>query len=204
MRKTHRPARAAFILLIAIAVLLAGSAVAVLAQAQDTSFDGTVSELNGTTLTLTQADGNLKTVSLLPDTFVLGRQPATLESIKPDDALGVAARRESDGSLTANSINIFSPELWNRVRKGQFPMQSGGIMTNALVSENAVGVQGRVLRMKFEDLVTSINVPEGVRVTRLITERIADLKLGMHVVIRGTVSAEGSIAAGSITFDLPS
>ena len=185
-------------------ILLAGSAVAILAQGQELTIDGKVSALNGMTLTLTLADGSPKTVNLLSDTFVLARQAATLEAIKPHDALGVAARRESDGSLTANSINIFSPELWNRVRKGQFPMQSGGIMTNALVSENAVGVQGRVLRMKFEDLVTTINVPEGVRVTRLITERIADLKLGMHVVIRGTVSAEGSIAAGSITFDLPS
>ena len=201
MPMTHRPARTAFILLSAVALLLAGSAVAVLAQAQDTSIDGKVSALSGTTLTLTLADGSLKTVNLLSDTFVLAREASTLEAIKPNDALGIAARRESDGSLTANSINIFSPELWNRVRKGQFPMQSGGIMTNALVADNAAGVQGRVLRLKYEDLSTTINVPEGVRVTRLVTERLADLKEGMHVIIRGTMSAEGSLSAGSITID---
>jgi len=204
MRKTHRPARAAFILLIAIAMLLAGSAVAVLAQGQDVTVNGKVSALSGMTLTLSLADGSLKTVSLLPDTFVLARQAVALEAIKPNDALGVAARRDSDGSLTANSINIFSPELWNRVRKGQFPMQAGGVMTNALVTDYALGVQGRVLRMKFEDLVTSINVPEGIRVTRLLTERVADLKEGMPVIIRATMSAEGGLAAGSVTFDLPS
>jgi hypothetical protein len=202
MPMTYRPARTAFILLIATA-LLAGSAVAVLAQAQDTSIDGQVSALNGNTLTLTLADGSSKAVSLLPDTLVLAREAATLESIKPMDTLGVAARRESDGSLTANNINIFSPELWYRVRKGQFPMQSGDVMTNALVTDYVLGVQGRVLRMRYHDLMTTINVPVGVRVSRLITEPRADLKEGMHVLIRGTASAQGGLAAGSVIYDLP-
>ena len=64
MAMTFRPARAAFIFLVAVAALLAGSAVASLAQAQDTSFDGTVSELSGTTLTLTQAEDCLAAGSI--------------------------------------------------------------------------------------------------------------------------------------------
>jgi hypothetical protein len=203
MPMTYRPARTAFIVLFAIALLLAGSAVAVLAQAQDTSIDGQVSALNGNTLTLTLADGSSKAVSLLPDTLVLAREAATLESIKPMETLGVAARRESDGSLTANNINIFSPELWYRVRKGQFPMQSGDVMTNALVTDYVLGVQGRVLRMRYHDLMTTINVPVGARVSRLITEPRADLKAGLHVLIRGTASAQGGLAAGSVIYDLP-
>jgi hypothetical protein len=200
MPVTFRPARTAFIFLSAIALLAAGPAVAVLAQGQDASIDGKVSSLSATTLTLTQADGTVRAVSFQPDTFVLSRQSARPESIKPNDALGVAARRESDGSLIANSINIFSPELWNRVRKGQFPMQAGGIMTNALVTDSAAGFQGRVLRLKYGELMATIHVPEGIRVTRLVTERLADLKVGMHVVVRGTMSAEGSLTAASITF----
>ena len=62
------------------------------------------------------------------------------------------------------------------VRKGQWPMQTGDVMTNAQVTDYALGVQGRMLRMKYEDVVATINVPEGVRINRLVTERVADLK----------------------------
>lgn len=203
MPMTYRPARTAFIFLIA-AAMLAGSAVAVLAQAKDVTIDGKISAVDGMKLTLTMADGATRVISLKADTLVLARQAATVESIKPMDTLGVAARRESDGSLTANNINIFSPELWNRVRKGQFPMQSGDVMTNALVTDYVLGVQGHVLRMRFHDLVTTINVPAAIRVNRLVTERVADLKVGTPVIIRGTMSAEGALAVGSVTIDLPS
>jgi hypothetical protein len=186
----------------AIAVLLAGSALAASAQGQDTTVGGEISALSGMTLTLTLADNSLKTVNLLPETLVLAREAALLEAIQPNEALGVAARREADGSLTASSINIFPPQLWSRVRKGQFPMQSGDLMTNALVIENALAVQGRVLRLRYEALVTEINVPEGIRITRILTERIADLKEGSRVLIRGTASSDGSLTAGSVTYEL--
>jgi hypothetical protein len=186
----------------AVAALL-GSAITVLAQAQNGTIDGKVSGVDGMTLTVAVADGSLKTVRLLPDTLVLARETATLDSIKPHDALGVAARREADGSLTATGINIFPPALWDRVRKGQFPMQSGDIMTNALVTDYVLGVQGHVLRMKYQDVVATINVPDLVPINRIVTERSADLKPGMHVLVRGTTNASGSLDAGSVSFELP-
>ncbi len=203
MPMNHRPARTAFIFLVALA-LLAGSATAVLAQAQDVTIDGKVSAVEGMKLTLMMSDGATRIISLKPDTLVLARKPATLEDIKPMEAMGVAARRESDGTLTASNINIFSPELWNRVRKGQWPMQTGDMMTNALVTDYVLGVQGRVLKMRYHDLVATINVPAEAHVNRLITERAADLKEGMHVLVRGTTSAQGGLAVGSVVFDLPS
>ncbi len=203
MPMNHRPARTAFIFLAALA-LLAGSATAVLAQAKDVTIDGKVSAVEGMKLTLMMSDGATRIISLKPDTLVLARKPATLEDIKPMEAMGVAARRESDGTLTANNINIFSLELWNRVRKGQWPMQTGDMMTNALVTDYVLGVQGRVLKMRYHDLVATINVPAEAHVNRLITERAADLKEGMHVLVRGTTSAQGGLAVGSVVFDLPS
>jgi hypothetical protein len=202
MHKIHRPARAAFVSFFAAALFLAGSAM-VLAQGQDTTINGRLAYLSGTTLMLELPDGSLKTVNLLANTLVLAREPAALDSIKPGDALGVAARRGMDGSLTADDINIFSPELWNVVRKGQWPMQSGDVMTNAQVTSYAMGVQGRTLTMKYRDVVANIQVPDNARIDRLITEKVADLKDGMRLYIRGTMSPEGSIAAGSITYNLP-
>jgi hypothetical protein len=189
-------------MLFAGAVLL-GSAIAVQAQARDAMIDGSVSGVEGMILTVAVADGSLETVSLLPSTLVLARQATTLDSVKAHDALGVAARREGDGSLTATSINIFPPALWDRVRKGQFPMQSGDLMTNALVTDYALGVSGHVLRMRYEEVVATINVPDGVPINRILTERSTDLKPGMHVLVRGTMNGSGSLEAGSVSFELP-
>ena len=49
--------------------------------------------------------------------------------------------------------------------------------------------------------MTEIKVPEGVCITRILTERIADLKEGLPVLIRGTTSAECCLSAGSVTFE---
>jgi hypothetical protein len=82
-------------------------------------------------------------------------------------------------------------------------MQSGDVMTNALVTRYAVGVQDRLQYMKIDNGTTAIMVPEGTRITRMITDRPADLKTGMHVIVRGTPNADGSVAASSVSFAIP-
>ena len=188
-----------------VASLLGGAAVSAGAQAQtpQATIDGTLVAVSGNSLTLTGADGTSKTATVGGDTVILARQPAKLDTIKTGDALGVAARRGSDGSLIANSINIFAPEVWSRARKGQFPMQSGDIMTNAVVTQTENRVEGRVLYLQLEDRTAAITVPEGTQIRRTITQRVADLKPGMRLVVRGTAGADGMLAASSINFELP-
>ena len=133
-----------------ITALLLVAALTVAAQSQGgqrTSLDGKIVTVGGNTMEIDLADGSRKKVSIPADTLILARQAVTLRDIGPGDALGVAARRGSDGSLLATRINIFSPELWQRVRKGQFPMQSGQIMTNAVVTQTGTSVDGTVLHM---------------------------------------------------------
>lgn len=188
-----------------VASLLGGAAVSAGAQAQtpQATIDGTLVAVSGNSLTLTGADGTSRTATVGGDTVILARQPAKLDTIKTGDALGVAARRGSDGSLIANSINIFAPEVWSRARKGQFPMQSGDIMTNAVVTQTENRVEGRVLYLQLEDRTAAITVPEGTQIRRTITQRVADLKPGMRLVVRGTAGADGMLAASSINFELP-
>jgi hypothetical protein len=201
-----RPGKLAVLLL--AAAVLTGAAVAVSAQApgqpKNETIEGTLAAISRGTLAVTLPDGSVKPVMLLPDSLVLGRQPATLDAIKPDDAVGVASRRGSGGSLTAVYINIFSPELWKVVRKGTFPMESGDLMSNAVVTEYVAGVQGRVLTLKYQGETTAINVPENTRINRLITEKVNDLTKGSHIIVRATVDPEGYITASSVIYDLPS
>jgi hypothetical protein len=187
------------------AAILGGAAFTAAAQSlmaeTSSTLEGTVANVSRDTLAVNFPDGSVKTVSILTDSLVLAREPATLDSIKPNEAVGVASRRESDGSLVADYINIFSPQLWNVVRKGTFPMASGDLMSNEMVTRYVAGVKGRVLYLKYGSETTAINVPEGTRINRLVTERVSNLRPGMHIIIRGTIDPEGDVIASSITYN---
>ena len=185
-------------------IFIAAIAPAGNAQAMSTvtMVEGTIASVSGNTITL--VNGLAKAVVLEPATLIFRRQPAVLEDIKAGDALGVASRRGSDGSLVAVGINIFSPELYIVVRKGQFPMTTGDTMTNALVTTYAKSVQGRMLTMTFAEGTSTIGVPDGTPIHRMVTVKAPDLAVGVHVQVRGTVSPDGSLKASTVSFDIPS
>ena len=188
---------------VAMGILFLAAAVGGFAQAMTTvtSLDGTISAIKGETITLTTSDNLTKTVSLGPNTLVLRRQAAALGDIKSGDALGVASRRGSDGNLTAISINIFSPDLYKVVRKGEFPMSTGDTMTNAQVTNYAKAVDGRTLTMTYAEGTSRIAVPDSTQIHRLVTVKAPDLAVGLHITVRGTLKPDGTVAAQSISFD---
>jgi hypothetical protein len=201
------------------ALLYAGSVAALAAQSMTRSapqgagqggaadaqvtVSGRIGAVSGGTIFVTGADGAATSVAIGKDTLILGRKGADLTSIRPGDALGVAAVKAPDGSLSATAINVFSPELWQRVRKGQFPMANGQVMTNAQVERTGAGVQGRLLYLKYEMLTAAIVVPASADIRRSVTLGLADLKPGLSVAVRGVAGADGILAASSVSLDLP-
>ena len=202
MRRHTRP-RSLFLVIVATVVWGSAMSVAAAPAGPAAMVDGTIVAVNGSGLRLAPAAGGEEVVEVGSDSLILARQAATLGYITPGAALGVAAKREADGSLTAISINIFSPELWNRATKGQFPMQSGDVMTNAVVMQYADRVEGRTLYMKYKDGSAAINVPAATQIHRLVTLRLRDLKPGMRISVRGTGNSDGSIKASTIVLDRP-
>jgi hypothetical protein len=210
LAKTSRSARLIIVALVAAAATLfavdgfaqAPSPAAPGGTALSPTIDGSIAAIGASRVTLTLADGTQRTVKLQASTMILQRQVATLDSIREGDALGVAARR-ADNALVATNINIFSPQMWDVVRRGQFPMASGDLMTNAVVEKSAKAIQGRVLTMKLSEGIAAITVPEGVPIHRLVTLSASSLAAGLHVVIRGTENADGTFTAASVSFDQP-
>ncbi len=195
-----RPALPALVIL--SVVFLAGAGALGFAQAMTTSVDGTVASLTSTMLTLTAPDGSTKTVALGPNTLVLERQAATLSDITQGDAMGVTTHRAEDGSMVATAINIFSPELYKVVRKGQFPMQQPGqIMTNAVVSAYMASGDGHSLTMSYNGETYPITVPDSTEIHRLLTVSMDTVKEGMHVLVRGSQGSDGTVKAAVVSFD---
>ena len=192
------------VLVIAMATVWSGALSAGAAPADQVSVvNGTIAAVNGSSLTLAPAGGAEKIVKIAPDTVILRRETTTLSAIKPGDAMGVAAKRGADGSLTAISINVIAPELWSRARKGQFPMASGDVMTNAVVMQIADRVEGRTLYLKYNDGAAAIIVPAAAEIHRVITIPLGDLKPGMLVTVRGVGNPDGTIKASTIILDRP-
>ena len=164
--------------------------------------DGTIASVEAGAVTITSRTGVPVRVFVSADTTVIQRRPVTLENIKPNDFVGVTARREADGSLTALSINIFPPEFKDRVRQAQFVMETGNIMTNARVFQNVRRVEGRTLYLKLGDGSVIITVPRDVAVLRLTLAKVGDLRPGMMVLVRGTAGPDGRLTATTITVDV--
>jgi hypothetical protein len=173
------------------------------AMTSATSVDGTISAINGNMITLVSSDNLKKTVALQPKTILQSRRVAELAEIKAGDHLAITSRRGSDGALMAVSINIFSPEIWDIVRKGQFPMTTGDTMTNAEVSRYVQDVNGHTLTMTYSDGTSTITVPDGTPIHRLVTVKTSDLAVGLHISVRGTMGPDGKLQAATVSYDQP-
>ncbi len=173
----------------------AGSAPAV------TTVQGTIASIDAHGLALATAAGRTH-VETTAGTRVLDRFPARLQDIWVGDFIGVAARKEPDGALTAVSINILSA-LKGQAREGQFPMENGNIMTNAVVTRYVSRVAGRTVTLAYAGGTASIRVPPGTEIHRLAPGSLGELKAGMRVSVRGTERGDGTLTALSITIEHP-
>lgn len=163
--------------------------------------EGTITTVDAGAITITTRAGGQQRVVVGADTRVIQRKAARLEDIKRNDFVGVTARREPDGALTAISINIFPPEFKSRIREAQFVMDTGNVMTNATVFQNVRRIEGRTLYLRMPEGTVVISVPRAAEVFKLTLITLAELKPGMRVQVRGTTNPDGSLLATTISVD---
>ena len=166
------------------------------------SLTGSIVSVSSSGLVL-DVGGNQVQVVPAQGALILGRHAATFADIKPGDAMGVAATKGADGSLTATSINIFSASLWKMAQKGQWLMSNGQTMTNAVVTTSmVVQAQGGTVSLSYQEVSAKISVPPTADIHRLVDGALTDLKPGMKITVRGSPDANGGFTATSLTFDV--
>jgi uncharacterized protein DUF5666 len=164
-----------------------------------TTVQGTVASATATFAKITTKTGATM-VALTAKTRVTRRLPATIADIKVGSFLGVAASKQANGTLLAVSISILDA-IKNVARKGQFPMDSGNVMTNANVTAVVLKKTGRAIKMAYDDKVVFVFVPDNTPIRRIVPAKPADLKTGQRVTVRGAAGANGGITASSITIE---
>ena len=176
---------------------IAGVAFGAAAQSA-TTIEGTIANATPTSATVTTKMGST-TVMLTNETRVIRRLPATLADVKVGTFLAITASKAADGTLTAVSMNIL--DALPNARKGQWPMETGNIMTNMNVTSIVAGKSGQTLKLSYQDQSTSIVVPANTPIRRLALAKVADLKAGAHVTVRGEADGYGVITASSVTIE---
>jgi hypothetical protein len=170
--------RAAFVLLIALAVLPA------LAQApQVVRVRGTIQSVDGPVLIIRQGEDPDIRVKLTDDAQIFGVAPATLADVKPGAFIGVGATPQPDGSQKAIQVMIFA-ESQRGTGEGFRPWdRPNTTMTNGTVDAAVSGVDGQVVTVKYKDGEQRIIIGPDTVIRAYVPSDRAELKPGAHVAI---------------------
>jgi hypothetical protein len=146
-----------FIAMITVLLYFNNPVAPVYSQNNPASFDGTVTSIDKTVLSVKLSDGSQKKVTANDKTRFIRRDTVSISDIKTGDALGVTSAPGPDNMMIAKAINIFPSGMLGRIRNGQFPMgDSGNTMTNA-------------------EGMSDILVPDDIQVTRMILLEQSDV-----------------------------
>jgi hypothetical protein len=145
------------------------------------------------------ADGTVRQAVLPPGVGVTKRVLVPFTDIHPGDWVGVDSKPGADGAQESVAINVFSPSMTGKVRKGQFTMASGDLMTNAPVEKITSAGEAGGLVLKNDDAMVGIRIGKQTIVHRLLDAATTDLKSGLSVSVRGKANDDGSLQAASVT-----
>jgi len=174
--------------------LAVGLWIAAAAEAQTTTrLRGTITAIDGNTMSVKSREGNDVKVQL-PDTVSVAVAKAIrFEDIKQGDYVGATTTTKPDGTLSAVEVHYLPPT----VPEGQGPwdLQPGSTMTNAKVSSIVATADKRELTLQYKDGTAKIYVPESAPIVRAVPGSRSDLRAGEYVFAAVQTAPDGTMTA---------
>ena len=173
-------------------VLVAGAA-----QAQTgVRVRGTITAIEGSTLSVKSRDGRDLKVRLADDLSVAVAKAARFDDIKPGDYVGSTTKPGPDGVPIALEVHYLAPT----VPEGNIPwdLQPGSSMINANVGALVQSAGKRELTVKYKGETQTIIVPDGAPIVRAVPGTRADLVVGEYVFIGAQAAADGTLSAARV------
>jgi hypothetical protein len=192
------------------AALLPLLSAAVFAQSPPARVVGEIVKLDGPTLAIKSATGQVSAVTLDDKVRVQRRVPITLDQIKPGVFLGTTAAPDDAGRLVASEVHVF-PESLRGTGEGHRPFgnDNRSTMTNATVKNVATegtvsasaGGSGnaRMVSLAYAGGEKVIIVPATTPVVLSEPGSRADLTPGQHVIVTATRAADGSFHSDRVS-----
>jgi hypothetical protein len=191
-------------LFLATALLVPATAMPVLGQTAPpvppTRVRGTISGLAGNTLSVDSRDGQKLEITLSDPVTVVTVKKVELNSIAPNDYVGIATRTAADGKQTAIEVLVF-PEAARGAGEGHYAwdLEPGSMMTNGTVKGAVTAASGRALTVAYKDGSVTIDVPPSTPVVTFAPAARDDLKPGAKMFTAATKNADGKLTAARVT-----
>jgi hypothetical protein len=188
-------------LLAGFALVIAAMAGALTAAAQTTPtrLRGTITAIDGKTVTIATREGPSAEVKLNDNWVVALVVPVTMADIKQGSFVGIASLG-TDADRTALEVLVF-PEAMRGANEGHYPwdLQPQSMMTNANVSTVAAGGDGQTLKLDYKGGGTqTIKVKPGTPIVTFQQGERSDAKVGAKVFVGAAKAADGSLSAGRL------
>ncbi len=184
----------------AAAVATAIAVTAVPAQQQTQRVRGTVEKVDGNTLLIKSAGGEV-VLTLADNALVVGVVKAGIEDIKEGSYIGSGALPQPDGTQKAVEVHIFaeSQRGTGDGHRTNWDGAPGGTMTNGAVGQAVSSVDGPVITVKYKDGEKKVIVGPNVPIVRYEIGDRSELKPGAAIsVAAATKKPDGTFTAGRI------
>lgn len=169
--------------------------------AQSVRFDGVVTAIADSRITVAGSDGASTSFIIAPDAWIVKGRPIQAREIHAGDFVATANVNNPDGTGTSTELRVFPPSM--HLGEGSYPMQQENTtMTNATVSQVTNVGNGRQLTVAYGASQASgtpagtriITLPASVQVMQWYRAALADVRVGSRVRGRGD-SRNGAMVA---------
>jgi hypothetical protein len=169
-------------------------------QGTPTNVRGTISKLDGQTLTLKGRDGKPVEVMLTQDAAVRAYAHKKLSDIHDGDYIASTSMKEKDGKLHAIEVHFLPPNVPEL--QGPWDLRKDSVMTNAHVTGTAKLGSGTDVMLTYKGTTTDVVIdPKTVIVGPGPAATMADLKPGKAVFIRALKSDTGMLTANNVSVE---
>jgi hypothetical protein len=188
-------------LIAAGALVAAGLVTAVAAAAQTappTRLRGTISAIDGKSVTIATREGTSVKVGLADDWSVLLVSKMAASDIKKGSFVGIASTG-TDADRTALEVLVF-PEAARGSGEGHYPwdLQPRSMMTNATVATVAAGSDGQTLKLDYKGGTQTIKVKPGTPIVTFAPASRSDAAVGAKVFTSAKKAADGSLTTSRL------
>jgi hypothetical protein len=182
----------------ALFVSIATVAVAQPPRVETARIVGVVTATSPTSLSIKQANGEVRTIGLSKTLTVINARPINIEQIKP--GMYIASANTNIDANSGKSIELRMSEPSIKGAEFSRPMaQANTTMTNGTVQEVKKGAGGRELNVYVPGGVRKIIVPPDVKVIGNFPGKITDLKVGAAVNTTATKLPSGEFVSARVT-----
>jgi hypothetical protein len=173
--------------------------VAAFAQtASPTRLRGTISAIDGKSVTIATREGASVKVGLAENWSVLLVSKTSASDIKPGSFVGVASTG-TDADRSALEVLVF-PEAARGSGEGHYPwdLQPRSMMTNATVATVAAGSDGETLKLDYKGGTQTIKVKPGTPIVTFAPASRSDATVGAKVFATATKAPDGDLTAARL------